>query len=126
MREQEKVELALIDNSERDDQERLLPSTAVQTYTLFKDGHSVADIARERSLVTNTIESHLIECLEAGLAVDLSRLLSTADRAQIEQTISDRGLDKGLKPIRESLPESITYNMIRFIVAEQRLKSKPM
>ena len=61
-----------------------------------------------------------------GLAVDLSRLLSTAERAQVEKAISDHGLDEGLKPIRESLPESISYNMIRFIVAEQRLKRKLM
>jgi len=126
MREQEKVELALTDNSEGDDEEKLLPSTALQTYTLFQNGHSVEDIARQRSLVTKTIEAHLIECLEAGLAVDISRLLSTAERAQVEKAISDRGLDEGLKPIRESLPESITYNMIRFIVAEQRLKGKLM
>ena len=126
MRERAKVELALTDNSERDDEEKLLPSTALQTYTLFRNGHSVEDIARQRSLVTKTIEGHLIECLEAGLAVDLSRLLSTAERAQVEKAISDHGLDEGLKPIRESLPESISYNMIRFIVAEQRLKRKLM
>src|SRR6185503_5651577 len=77
MREQEKVELALTENSEGDDEEKLLPSTALQTYTLFQNGHSVEDIARQRSLVTKTIEAHLIECLEAGLAVDISRLLST-------------------------------------------------
>ena len=123
MREQEKVELALTNNSEKGDEEGLLPPTALQTYTLFRNGHSVEDIARQRSLVTKTIEGHLIECLDAGLAVDLSRLLSAADRTQIEKAISDHGLDEGLKPIRESLPESITYNMIRFIVAEQTLKS---
>jgi ATP-dependent DNA helicase RecQ len=119
MREQEKIELALTNNSEKVDEEPLLPPTAIQTYTMFSNGHSVEDIAAQRSLVIKTIEGHLIECLDAGLAVDLSRLLSIADRAQIEKAISDHGLEAGLKPIRESLPESITYNMIRFVVADQ-------
>jgi ATP-dependent DNA helicase RecQ len=116
MREQEKIELALMDSSEPDDDEPL-PQTALQTYTLFSNGHSVEEIALQRSLVTSTIEGHLIECLSAGLAVDVSRLVSDSDRSQIEKAISERGLDQGFKAIRESLPESITYNMIRFVVA---------
>ncbi|HUS09587.1 MAG TPA: RecQ family ATP-dependent DNA helicase [Pyrinomonadaceae bacterium] len=116
MREQEKIELALMDGSERDDNEPL-PSTALQTYTLFSNGHSVEEIAQQRSLVANTIEGHLIECLAAGLAVDVSRLVSDSDRSQIEKAISERGLDQGFKALRESLPEKITYNMIRFVVS---------
>lgn len=117
MREQEKIELALMDSSERDDDDEPLPRTALQTYALFSNGHSVEEIAQQRSLVTSTIEGHLIECLSAGLAVDVSRLVCDSDRSHIEKAISERGLKEGFKPIREALPESITYNMIRFVVA---------
>ena len=121
MREQERIELALTeDRQPREEEERLLPATALQTYTLFRNGHSVEEIATERNLVTNTVESHLIECISAGLTVDISKFVSASDRAQIEKAIAVHGTEK-LKPIRESLPESITYNMIRFIVAERRL-----
>jgi superfamily II DNA helicase RecQ len=116
MREQEQIELALTDSSKRDDEEPLLPPTALQTYTLFRNGYSVEEIAQQRSLVTKTIEGHLIDCLSAGLAVDISRLVSDSDRTEIEKAISVYGSEK-LKPIHESLPESITYNMIRFVVA---------
>ncbi|HEV7472415.1 MAG TPA: helix-turn-helix domain-containing protein, partial [Pyrinomonadaceae bacterium] len=119
---QERVELALTSSSEPDDEEPLLPPTALQTYTLFSNGHSVEEIAQQRSLITNTIEGHLLECITAGLAVDVTRLVSASDRSQIEKAISEHGVDK-LKPIRESLPESITYNTIRFVVADHhRLK----
>ena len=121
MREQERIELALTDDGlAKEKEERLLPSTALQTYTLFRNGYSVADIARQRELVTNTVEGHIVECIAAGLPVDLPKLVSDSDRIQIEKAIAEHGTEK-LKPIRESLPESITYNMIRFVVARQRL-----
>jgi ATP-dependent DNA helicase RecQ len=122
MREQERIELALTDDGlAEDEEEPLLPPTALQTYTLFRNGHSVADIARQRELVTNTIEGHLAECIAAGLPVDLTKLVSDSDRIEIEKAIAEHGSEK-LKPIRESLPESITYNMIRFVVSEHKAK----
>jgi ATP-dependent DNA helicase RecQ len=117
MREQDRAELVLTKDSKPDDEEQLLPPTALQTFTLFSNGHSVEEIARQRSLVVSTIEGHLLECLDAGFVVDISRLVSDAQRKQIEKAISSHGLEGGFKPIRESLPESITYNMIRFVVA---------
>ncbi|MDQ1639775.1 MAG: ATP-dependent helicase RecQ [Pyrinomonadaceae bacterium] len=121
MREQEKVQLALTDDGPaKDADESLLPATALQTFTLFRNGHTVADIAQQRELVVNTIEGHLVECIAAGLPVDLAKLVSDSDRVQIEKAIAEHGVEK-LKPIRESLPESITYNMIRFVVARERL-----
>jgi ATP-dependent DNA helicase RecQ len=121
MREQERVELALPEDVVvNDEDEGLLPPTALQTYTLFRADHSVEEIATQRNLVTKTIEGHLIECMAAGLTVDVSRLVSESDRTQIEKAIAEHGTEK-LKPIHESLPESITYNMIRFVVEEHRL-----
>jgi ATP-dependent DNA helicase RecQ len=124
MREQERIELALPEDVRvNDEDDGLLPQTALQTYTLFRNGNSVEEIATQRSLVTNTVEGHLIECMSAGLALDITKLVSASDRAQIEKAIGEHGTEK-LKPIHESLPESITYNMIRFVVAEHRL-AKP-
>ena len=122
MREQERVELAFNEDPQsRGEEEPLLPTTAFQTYTLFRNGHSVAEIATQRNLVTNTVEGHLIECITTGLTVDISTLVSDSDRVQIEKAIAEHGAEK-LKPIRESLPENITYNMIRFVVAQHRLR----
>jgi ATP-dependent DNA helicase RecQ len=124
MREQERIELALAEGgTPKDEEEHLLPNTALQTYNLFRNGHSVEEIATQRNLVTKTIEGHLIECMSAGLTVDISIFVSDSDRTQIENAIAEHGTDK-LKPIRESLPENITYNMIRFVVAEHRQLSK--
>jgi ATP-dependent DNA helicase RecQ len=124
MREQERIELRLTDEGPvKDEEEPILPSTALQTYALFRNGHSVEEIAIQRNLVTNTIEGHLVECIAAGLPVDISRLVSDSDRTQIERAIAEHGTDK-LKPIREALPENITYNVIRFVIAKHRHLSK--
>jgi ATP-dependent DNA helicase RecQ len=121
MREQERPELALTeDGRAKEEDEGLLPASALQTYNLFRNGHSVQEIAADRNLVTNTIEGHLLDCLSAGMIVDTSRIVSESDRTQIEKAITEHGTDR-LKPIRESLPENITYNMIRFVVTEHRL-----
>jgi superfamily II DNA helicase RecQ len=119
MREQERIELALAEVVQvNDEDDGLLPPTAMQTYTLFRNGESVEEIAAQRQLVTNTIEGHLLECISSGLAVDIARLVSESERTQIEKAIAEHGAEK-LKPIHDSLPESITYNMIRFVVAEK-------
>ncbi|HEY3041513.1 MAG TPA: RecQ family ATP-dependent DNA helicase [Pyrinomonadaceae bacterium] len=121
MREQERIELGLAsDGALNQEKERLLPHTALQTHALFRNGNSLEEIAAQRNLVKNTVETHLIDCLSAGLPVDISRLVSDSDQTQIEKAIAEHGTDK-LKPIRDSLPDHITYNMIRFVVAQHRL-----
>ncbi|MGI9065098.1 MAG: RecQ family ATP-dependent DNA helicase [Pyrinomonadaceae bacterium] len=127
MREQERIELAIPEGGHaiRSDEEVAPPATAFQTLALHRQGLSVAEIAQKRGLVANTIEDHLVECLRAGLAVDVSRLVSAEDRKQIQEAIEQHGTEK-LKPIRESLPESITYNQIRFVVAERLGSNKPV
>jgi len=51
--------------------------------------------------------------------VDTARLVSPEDRTQIEAAIAQHGTER-LKPLHEALPETITYNMIRFVVAEHK------
>jgi ATP-dependent DNA helicase RecQ len=119
MREQEQVQLALSENGTKNEvgQEFILAKTASQTYALFCRGLSVTEIAQERNLVTSTIEGHLLDCIRAQLPVDTSRLVASEHRKQIEQAIAEHGTEK-LRPLRDSLPETISYNMIRFVVAE--------
>jgi ATP-dependent DNA helicase RecQ len=89
----------------------------MQTYALYRQKNSVAEIARVRECTTGTIEGHLIECVRAGFPIDVSEFVSAADRFLIERAIAEHNADK-IKPIRDALPESITYNMIRFVLAE--------
>jgi ATP-dependent DNA helicase RecQ len=97
--------------------------TIFQTYALYRQGFSVEEIAHQRNCTTGTIESHLVDCVRAGLAIDVSKFVSVSDRAQIETAMAEYPTKK-LKPIHDSLPESITYNMIRFVIADRRRLEK--
>jgi superfamily II DNA helicase RecQ len=125
MREQEAIELGL---PEPGDQSHVTASvreengpteTMMETYGFYQQGLPIEEIARQRNCTTVTIEGHLIDCLGAGFAVDIARFVSTAERLEIERAIANHGAER-LKPLRDSLPETITYNMIRFVIAEQR------
>jgi superfamily II DNA helicase RecQ len=124
MREQERVELALppVDELAPEQEEFEPPKTIFRTYTLYCQGLSLQEIAKQRNLVSNTVEGHLIDCIRAGLDVDISKFVSMNDCALIEKAIDQHGTDK-LRSLRDSLPENMTYNMIRFVVADwQRRK----
>jgi ATP-dependent DNA helicase RecQ len=127
MRERERVELALpaarraaaLEASPAKTAEGRAASTktSLETYSLYQRGVTIAEIASQRSCTTRTIESHLADCVRSGLEVDLSQFVSESERAQIERAIAEHGTEK-LRPLHDALPESITYAMIRFVIAD--------
>jgi len=126
MRQEEQIEMALAPSTEQperyvseDSKQEIVPTKSMlDTYAFHKRGLSVEQIAGERNYTTDTIEGHLINCLLAGYAMDIAQFVSAADRLLIEAAVNQHGTSK-LKPIHDCLPESITYNMIRFVVAER-------
>jgi len=133
MRERERVHLALsgsvvtasagsymvaandVDGDSGDEVTR--SKTMMQTYALYRQEHSVEEIAKERHCTMGTVEGHLIDCVRAGFPIDLAQFVSAGDRVLIEEAIAAHNSDQ-LKPIRDALPERITYNMIRFVMAD--------
>ena len=94
--------------------------TRLATYELYKDGLSIDEIATERGLSTNTIEGHLIDCLEKGMKVDSESFFPKELEPQILEAIKSFGTGK-LKAIKEVLPEQITYGAIRFVIYKNKL-----
>ncbi|CAN5844006.1 hypothetical protein BH18ACI4_BH18ACI4_26010 [soil metagenome] len=129
MREQEQIELTLPEVSSANQSHVSAPVTAVEcaptktmreTYALHQRGLSIEEITHERGCTRGTIEGHLIDCVRAGLAVDIAQFVSADQRLLIERAIVEQGAER-LKPLHDSLPETITYNMIRFIIAKRQL-----
>ena len=123
MRQQERIELALAkDDYEVEDKsskEAIEPTgTMMETYDFYRRGLSVEEIAHRRNCTTGTIETHLIDCARAGYAIEIAHFVSDADRTLIETAIAKHGTGK-LKTIHDSLPATVTYNMIRFVIAAQ-------
>ncbi len=93
------------------------------TYELYRAGHSVSEIANERDLTQMTIENHLIKCVQEGLEVNYSDFIPADYEAQILQAIEVSG-GTLLKPIKEQLPEEVSYTAIKFAVAKYCLNCR--
>lgn len=73
------------------------------------------EIARERNVLKETIEKHLIECLYEGLELDYQSFIPEHMEPQIVAAIKQYGTER-LKPIKEALPQEVTYTAIRFAI----------
>lgn len=90
--------------------------TKAETFRLYQEGKTVSEIANERSLTAQTIESHLAYYVYTG-AIKIDELVSREKVVLIEPAL--QGFEKGtsITPIKEKLPASITYGDIRLVLA---------
>lgn len=86
------------------------------TYKLYKEGKSIEDIAKERSLATNTIEGHLATFVAKG-ELDAKTFVKSEKFEPIIEAAKE--LDTmNLGPIKNYLGEEYSYTEIRFVMAE--------
>jgi len=93
--------------------------TMLASYGLYRQKLDVREIAKRRGLARNTVEEHLQKCLAAGLELDVSDFVSLHDKVIIDTALDQHGTGS-LKALRDRLPQTITYAMIRFVIAERQ------
>ncbi len=93
----------------------LKSTTYAQTLTLFHEGHSPDEIAQMRGKSPSTIQEHLSAFILTG-ELSIRELVTDEHLAMILPVIKEKGA-KMLKPIKDALPENISYAEIRFSVA---------
>jgi hypothetical protein len=101
------------DSFEDDQQTSPKSSSQEQSYTLFEEGHSVAQIAKMRGLTPGTIENHLLPYLERG-EIPIDKLVSPEKREVIAAYFTQHGFTP-LKEAREILGEGISYFELRLV-----------
>ena len=69
-----------------------------------------------------TIESHLIKCAEEKLELNWDEIFSQDEKLLILDTANQLGADK-LKPIKDALPDEISYFMIKAALVKARMES---
>ena len=84
------------------------------SFDLFRSGKSVPDIAQERNLSVNTIESHLIHFIETG-EINIDELLDKKKQKTISK-VMDTTEHKTLTALKEQLPD-ITYSELKWMIA---------
>jgi len=94
-----------------------LGATVLETVKLYKQDYSPHQIAKVRGLGVSTIFSHLTDWYVSGGELDIDRLITPSEQSKIMSVIAKVGLQK-LRPIKERLPEEISYEKIRLVVAK--------
>ncbi len=99
----------------KDKNDDVKTDTKTLSYNLFKEGKSVAEIAKERNFTISTIEAHLAYYVSSG-DIDINKLVSTEKQLLINGAAKSHG-NSSHKTIKDNLPENITYSEIRLVMA---------
>lgn len=84
----------------------------LETFQLHQQNLSIEEISEKRELAHSTVENHLIQCAQQGMEVDFTRLIPAEYIPLLHKAVEEVGRDR-LKPIKEQLPEEISYFMIK-------------
>ncbi|MCK0471959.1 DNA helicase RecQ [Halalkalibacter sp. APA_J-10(15)] len=90
-----------------------LKTNYLDTANRFKEQPSVPDVAAYFSLTEMTIIKHLIRAEQEGVHLELVQYVDDHKQKLIRKAAEEVGTER-LKPIKEVLPESISYQDIRF------------
>lgn len=82
------------------------------TVQLFQEGKNLDEIAEERGLKQTTVEQHLLQGAMEGMDLDFERVLPSSYFQLIQEKRIEIGGEK-LKPLKEALPEEISYFHIK-------------
>lgn len=84
----------------------------IETYNLYRENLSLKEIAERRDLSLQTIEEHMIQCAQQGMNINIRECIPDEYLPLLEQAVAEVGRSR-LKPIKELLPEEVSYFMIK-------------
>jgi ATP-dependent DNA helicase RecQ len=108
---------------------RIVARTTVQespgdeTIRLLREGKSFAEIAEIRGRQLSTVVNMVADLVERGRLEYRIEWVGEGAHRQIEEAVGRLG-SQWLKPLREALPNEITYEQIRLVVAYARAYSE--
>ncbi len=109
--------------NEKPAKEPKMPSH-IQSWNLYQAGNNISQIARERELTHLTIQDHLLRCAREGYELNWPDLVTAEEEELIRAAVKDLGTEK-LKPLKEALPEQISYFAIKAVICRLELAQAP-
>lgn len=98
----------------------LKPDTKILSFSLYKEGKSIREIAQERNLSPSTIEGHMAHFIETGeLAI---HELVNAETQQEVRTVIEKTGPGSLQKIKEQLPD-ISYSVLKWMMAHDKFRA---
>jgi ATP-dependent DNA helicase RecQ len=101
-----------------------LTSTIKMSADFYEKGMSPEKIAKIRGLGVRTIADHLIDWYAAGGNLKIEDFINKREEEQIIFAIDKIGSKHRLKPIKDILPEIISYEQIKLVIAKTERKSE--
>ena len=98
-----------------------LSDTVGMTYMMFKKGHSISKIAKDREFKVESVERHIIQLITKSL-LRVEDVIGENKTRSIESVVENVGIDS-LTNIKEELPEDFTWFEIKAFMAH--LSSRP-
>src|SRR6267154_1100801 len=95
---------------------------ANETLQLLEQGRSFEEIAQIRRRKVSSVEALVADLIASGEAEFRPEWLSAGIYAQIASAIEQFGQER-LKPVKEALPEEISYGQIRLVAVHLRRKA---
>ncbi|MFC0472821.1 DNA helicase RecQ [Halalkalibacter kiskunsagensis] len=89
----------------------------LETAKRFKNGETIAELVEALGLTDQTIVKHLLRAEQEGVELNLKQYVEDDKQKLIIQAAEEVGTER-LKPIKELLPEHITYHDIRFTLGK--------
>jgi ATP-dependent DNA helicase RecQ len=99
--------------------ERVETAPVASSIDLLRAGRSFEEVAAARGLRMSTILEYAVRAIEAGRLEYDSRWVTPERRAAIKEAAEKLGLER-VKPIKDALDESFSYDEIRLVVADLR------
>ena len=90
--------------------------TKVTTFKMYRQGLSVAKIAKERDMQKRTIIGHLAHYVANGM-IPVGNFVSAEKCDLIRSVIDDTGTLKGLAVIKNACPDGVSYEDIIMVIA---------
>jgi ribonuclease D len=104
--------------AENEEPVKLKPDTREQSYSLYRQGISLEEIARQRGITLNTVQGHLLPYIAAG-ELDLEGLLSPQKQDLIAKALEGFEKSTGLNAVKQKLPADISFAEIKYVMAAQ-------
>jgi hypothetical protein len=99
------------------EKEKKTPTKEI-TYRLFRSGKTTDEIAKERGLTLNTIQTHLIPYVANG-EISIDNLVPRKKQNMILKALENFKPETGLNPIKASLPDEVTFSEIKYVLVSK-------
>ncbi|HKV49377.1 MAG TPA: RecQ family ATP-dependent DNA helicase [Candidatus Acidoferrales bacterium] len=98
---------------------RMLTEPERETLRLLDAGYTIEEIAEIRGRRMQTVSATIAELIEAGRISLHEKWVDSEIRKSIAEQCAKLGTDR-LKPLKDALPDNITYDQIRLVAADCR------